>query len=149
MSTRGNNRNYESIPMEDPNDQVEPLHLYYVRMQDGRNKLTISMKFDDETVPFTEGKQMYDKSLSGPFIYLLDFHVRMSKEKLWIQYRLELSYPGTLYGQSKFAEIRNEGHSLKDYFTQKHVFHFGIRFPPRSTSQISGKKHQRLADKNH
>lgn len=154
MSNGENNRDNETVPIEDPIDQDVQLRLYYVRMQNERNKLTINMKFDDGILPFTEGKRMYDKNPSVPFIYLLDLSVRMNKGRLYLQYqngekalkqyRLELSYLGALYVQQKFEEIQDEGHSLKDYFAQQHGFHFGIRFPSKSTSQASGKTHRRI-----
>lgn len=151
MPRRRNNRNNQTARAEAHTDEVMSLCVYYVRIHDESDKLKLSMKFgDDYSILFDESQRIYHSNSRSPFIYKVELHVRMNKEKVYLacengwkelgEYRLKMLYPGTIYGQQKL-EVGSEGHSLKDYFHAQHCFHFGIRFGSRFQFMLPGRMH--------
>ena len=159
MSKKTNKRRNQTALVEALSDQVVRLRVYYVRIHDESNRLTLTMKFNNYYyVRLDESRRICHTNSLNPFIYTFDLDVRMHKGKLYLhcedgwkeldEYRLEISYPGTVYGQFKFEEIGNQRHSLKEYYDMQHCFLFGIRFGPRFHITLPGKMNRRASDEN-
>ena len=138
------------IPVTDFNEPVVQLRVYYIRIHDENTKLTLTMKFSNNyLLPFDELQRIYHAISPSPFIYALNLSVRMTKGKLYLdcengwkelgEYRLEMSDPGSIYGQHKLEEIASQGRSLKEYYNVQHCFLFGIRFSSRFKFPVPGK----------
>ena len=108
------------------------------------------MKFSNGyLLPFDEVERTYHDTSPSPFIYALNLNIRIGKGKVYLdcengwkelsEYRLELSYPSSIYGQHKLEEIASQGRSLKEYYNVQHGFLFGIRFGSRFKFPVPGK----------
>ena len=147
------NRNYHNnqmTPVTDCDGPVVQLRVYYMRIHDENTKLTLTMKFSNGyLLPFDEVERTYHDTSPSPFIYALNLNIRIGKGKVYLkgqqgwrlldEYRLEMSYPGSIYGQHKLEEIASQGRSLKEYYNVQHCFLFGIRFGSRFKFPVPGK----------
>jgi hypothetical protein len=126
------------------------LRVYYIRIHDVTNSVTMKMKFGDGiTFQFEPARQMNRINPYGPFIYAVNLNLLMSKDKLYVQhepslrlvnaYRLQMSYPVPVLGHCVFDEKDDRVHTLKDCFDKQYCFLFDIRFSSKFKLNAPGR----------
>lgn len=143
MSQQKRDGNIPEIPIERNRfpDRSLSVRVYYLRIHDLNDNLTMRMKFDDGiTFQFVQGR-MNSINTFGPFIYAVDLNLLMNMDKLYVQddsslklvhaFMLQMLYPVPVWGHCVHEEKDNGVHTLKDCFDKRYCFLFNIRFSSR------------------
>lgn len=139
--------------------QILPLRLYFVRIHDESNELTIKMQCEGGIkFQFNRAMPLNRMMTYGPFIYTLDLVLYMHNRNLFVQYdggyrpiniySLKISCPAALYRSHTFDESENRRHSLQNYFGQQHHFLLGTQFVSQSNFSVPGRILSRIDHRN-
>ena len=161
MSTESNDDHDRSIRIaRDPlMYRILPLRLYYVRIHDEGDELTMRMQSEGGIkFQFNRGIPMNRMMTYGPFIYTLDLVLYMHNRNLFVQYdggyrpintySLKISCPAALYRSHTFDELESRRHSLQNCFDQQHHFLLGTQFVSQSNFPVPGRILSRIDHKN-
>lgn len=130
-------------------DRNLPIRLYYVRIHDESDQLTLRMQCEGGMkLQFNRGIPMNRMMTYGPFIYTLDLVLYMHDANLFVQYEdvyrpmntysLKIVCPAVLYRSYTFEESENRRHSLQNCFDQQHHFILGTQFTSQSNFPVPG-----------